>query len=231
MKLTESEQQFWRAQFNTLMKKTLWDCNWISGRIKLEKNHLNLLEKIALWKIPNMTSKVIRNDKQQIEEIEYYIGTNNVLTLFYKKRLNLRTFFYRGYYYLFDEKKFETKFYNFLKEFPSFYFQTKQKYKEQVKEEKIKSIAQNNINVMVSNLMEKHHYVYVLEPQENTCILKIKMKKKQMIEISLPYKSFLNRIEKIIPSIELVKNILEQAELRVNIKGYGNQMNWKNEKQ
>ncbi len=229
MDLQYLEQRFWTRNFKELMTGILWNNNF--SRIKINKDTYTMLEQIALWEVPNITSKVIRNDKQKIQKIQYYIGTRNVLTLFHKNTLNLETFFYDGYYYLLDEKTFKINFYNFLKAFPSFYFETEQKYKELAKEEKIKSIAQNNIHVMVSNLMEKHHYAYVLEAQENTCVLKIKMKKKQMIEISLPYKNFLHHIEKIIPSIELVKNILEQAELRVNIKGYGNHMNWKNDKQ
>ncbi len=224
------EKDFWKGIFSDFADRTLRR-NGFSKRV-LEKQEL---EKISKWDFLTMSKEIIKGNEDEINQIKFFIKNVNVITFthsgYYKYPLKM---FYGTNYALCKKENFDTDLYLFLQEFPDFYLQHLEEYERfkqnNIKQEKIKQVAENNIQIMVKSLMKQTGYQYVLEMQETTCILKIKMKRKQMLEISLPHKTFTKRIQKILPTIELMKQTIENSDVRFSLKGYGNHMNWKQEK-
>jgi hypothetical protein len=101
---------------------------------------------------------------------------------------------------------------------------------QQIKDEKIKQIAIQNIQLFVKTLMKDSEYQYHLEMEKTRIVLNIKLKRKQQLSISLPHKTFTQKIRKILPTIQKVATLLDEVEIGVRIQGYGNNINWKNVK-
>ena len=98
-----------------------------------------------------------------------------------------------------------------------------------IKEAKLKEMAKTNIQVLVKNLMKENDYHYDLEIEEKRILLFIRLKRKQRLCISLPYKTFTQKINKIFPTIKIVEKLLNETEIGIRITGYGNNIKWKHE--
>jgi hypothetical protein len=98
-----------------------------------------------------------------------------------------------------------------------------------IKDAKLKEMAKTNIQVLVKNLMKENDYHYDLEIEEKRILLYIRLKRKQRLCISLPYKTFTQKINKIFPTIKTVEKLLNETEIGIRITGYGNNINWKHE--
>lgn len=95
------------------------------------------------------------------------------------------------------------------------------------KEQKIHSLAQTSIRIVVQNIMSQSAYEWNLVEEERRSVLQIKMKRAMMMEISLGHKTFSKKIPKILSVIAQIEQLLGEIPYPVNIKRYGNNINWK----
>ncbi len=117
-----------------------------------------------------------------------------------------------------------------LQIFPDFYSQSVAEYRKMNKQYKIRQIAQDSIRISIDKMIKENGYLYNLKFKSTTCVLRVKMKKKQILEMNLPYKTFTNRLDKIIPAIKLVEQNIATAKMRFTISNYGYYLNWEQTK-
>ncbi len=188
--LNDFQRKFWEKQIETLLKDTIHPNKKrmeyvIRGRECLSP----YFETIASWDFPNMDKGIMRDEDGYIEYIVY------------------STFFY-----LFGSEKYIVSgMKKLLERLPRFYLDTlEQMYIEEKKfnkNEKITQIARNNIPFVVKTLVKQLGLPYVLEEQKTTTLLKIKINDNYYLEFSLPYKTFVKRIDKIVSTLCRAKYI------------------------
>jgi hypothetical protein len=97
---------------------------------------------------------------------------------------------------------------------------------KEIKRSKIKSIAERNIGILVNEIMKDLNYQYYLENRETKVLLNIKIKAKRKLEIPISHKSFISQIPLIPSTICKFEELCNQVEIKVEIKSYGNHLNW-----
>ena len=94
------------------------------------------------------------------------------------------------------------------------------------KEKKIKDIARQSIRSAVAAKMTETGHKWNLREEEDRYVLRIKMKYKKMIEITLGYKDFIDKVPEMLEAIKQAENLLATISYPVDIKGYGNNIEW-----
>ena len=94
------------------------------------------------------------------------------------------------------------------------------------KEKKLKEVARQSIKSAVETQMTGTGYKWNLREEEDRCVLRIKMKHKRMIEVTLGYKSFIDKVPEMLEAIRQAENLLATIPYPVDIKGYGNNIEW-----
>ncbi len=94
------------------------------------------------------------------------------------------------------------------------------------KNEKFKDTARKSIKAIVEAKMRGTSYQWNLTEEETRCVLCIKMKRSKMIEITLGYKSFTDKIPEMLEVIKQMENLLETIPYPVNIRSYGKNIEW-----
>lgn len=98
---------------------------------------------------------------------------------------------------------------------------------EIVKKEKIEAISQQSIRTIVESKMSGSNYKWNLVQEKTRMLLQIKMKKNKMIEISLGYKTFTNKIPDLMEVITQMESILEMVPYPVDIRNCKRNIDWK----
>ncbi|MBR2899695.1 MAG: hypothetical protein IKC23_08785 [Fibrobacter sp.] len=110
-----------------------------------------------------------------------------------------------------------------------------QKKLEMEKQRKLAEMASKSIETIVPQLMAQSGYEWNLESEYKNFgtggvperyILRIKMKKRRMIEITLNRNNFTNKIPEILNVAKQIEQLLEQAPYAVNIVNYGTDIRW-----
>ena len=110
-----------------------------------------------------------------------------------------------------------------------------QKKLEMEKQRKLAEMASKSIETIVPQLMAQTGYEWNLESEYKNFgtggvpgryILRIKMKKRRMIEITLNRNNFTNKIPEILNVAKQIEQLLEQAPYAVNIVNYGTDIRW-----
>ncbi len=229
-----TEYEFWKIVLDTLLAQTLWKEKKNTNLVVFKKNeYSNFLEDCATWEFPNMKKQVIRKPNKKITEIQFLIGDITVITLksyYATYHINILN----NWYSFYNRETLYKRLYQFLQAFPSFYLEGVAEYRiftQNInKQYKMRQIAQDSICVVIDKMMTENGYLYHLKFQENACLLKVKMKKTKVLEISLPYKTFTSRLGEIIETIKLIEQTIETSKIRFNLSGYGYYIDWKNAK-
>ena len=96
------------------------------------------------------------------------------------------------------------------------------------KENKLLDMAEKSIETIVPQMMAALNYEWNLFCEETRYVLSIKMKKHKMIQISLTPKNFADKIQHILNVVSQMENLLDEIPFPVDIKGYGNNIKWRN---
>lgn len=98
---------------------------------------------------------------------------------------------------------------------------------ENEKQEKIRQTAKNTIRVLIPNFMAQTGYEWNLVEEDERAILQVKMKRAKMIEITLGYKSFTDKIPELMNVIKQMDELISAIPYPANIKSYGRNIPWK----
>lgn len=127
----------------------------------------------------------------------------------------------------------------FLERFPEYEKEVEKiaeaKMTEEIKQKKIVEMATQSIETIVPQIMSQSGYEWSLERvykgwrssgTPDGHILRVKMKKHKMVEITLSQNNFANKIPGILNVVKQIEQLLEQAPYAVNIKSYGSGIHW-----
>lgn len=98
---------------------------------------------------------------------------------------------------------------------------------EYEKNEKIKTVAQQSIKAIVEAKMTGTGYKWDLQEEGSRCVLRIKMKRGKMIELTLGYKSFTEKIPEMLEVIKQMENLLDTIPYPVNVRSCAKNIDWK----
>ena len=110
-----------------------------------------------------------------------------------------------------------------------------QKKLEMEKQKKLAEMASKSIETIVPQMMAQSGYEWNLESEykhygtggvPERYILRIKMKKRRMIEITLNQNNFADKIPEILNVVRQIEQLLEQAPYAVNIANYRTGIRW-----
>ncbi len=225
-----SEYDFWKIVLDTLLAQTLWKEKQNTSLVIFKENeYANFLEECVSWEFANMRKEVFRKPNRKIAEIQFLIGNVTVITLkshyatYYINILN-------NWYSFYGRETLSKRLFQFLRAFPAFYKEgiaEYRKFSQNInKQYKMRQITQDSIRIVIDKMMKENGYLYYLKFQRSSCVLTVKMKKKQVLEISLPYKTFANRLGNIIETIKLVEETISASKIRFNLKGSGCFLGW-----
>ena len=106
---------------------------------------------------------------------------------------------------------------------------------EELKRKKLAEMASKSIEAVVPQIMATSGYEWNLESEykyfgrggsPDRYILRIKMKKHKMIEITLNQNNFANKIPEILNVVAQIEKLLEQVPYAVNVLNYGPNICW-----
>ena len=95
------------------------------------------------------------------------------------------------------------------------------------KQKKIRQTAQTTIQTLIPALMARTSYEWNLVEEDSRAILQVKTKRAKMMEITLGYKSFSDKIPDLLEVIGQVDKFVESIPFPVDIKSYGRNIPWK----
>ncbi len=228
-----AECEFWDIILSTLLEQTLWKENDNESPVVFKDNEYSeFLEDCVIWAFPNMKKEIVRESNGKIAEILFLIEGITVITL---KNYNVTYHIniLNNWYSFSSKEMLSERLYEFLQAFPIFYSEGVSEYysfsRNIKKQYKLRQIAQDSIRIVIDKIMTDNGYLYLLKFKEKSCLLKVKMKKTMVLEISLPYKTFANRLDKIIETIKLVEQTIENSKMRFYLSGYGYYVDWKSD--
>ena len=109
------------------------------------------------------------------------------------------------------------------------------KFIEELKQKKLAEMASKSIETIVPQMMAESGYEWNLESEykyfgrggsPDRYILRIKMKKHKMIEITLNQNNFANKIPEILNVVAQIEKLLEKVPYAVNVLNYGPNIRW-----
>lgn len=183
------------------------------------------LREIASWDCPDMQKGVKRTEHGHVLEVAYFISGMRVLIL-ERGQLHAtralprwRTFWYWhrpvasiSESLVDDARTLLSRFTHFCAEHLPTIIAKEEK---RVREEKVKSVAEGNIALMVKSLMTGKGYTYQLLEATKTTKLRVKMR--EYVELSLPHRTFPKRIGKLLPTLARVEELLASTALFLGI--------------
>ncbi len=222
---------FWNARLKKFFKETLYSLE-PNYAYKDRDAVFSLLKKLSLLDTPYMEKEIVKNKDNKIEKLHFLINGKKVLSFFAKLR---NQSYPRFSFSVLDDGVWEYPYYKgkdseesikkFLQHFGAFYVENfailqeeEKKWTDEYldallekealkkdKDNKIKDVAETNIDLIVQNLMKQAGYEYDLEETKSSMLLRVKVSENRFVELSLPHKTFLKRIEKVIPTIDIIK--------------------------
>ncbi len=183
------------------------------------------LQEIASWDCPDMQKEVKRTKSGQFLEVAYFIKGMRVLTL-ERGQLHAtlalprwRTFWYwhrpvasASESLVDDARTLLSRFTHFCAEHLPTIIAKEEK---RIREEKVKSVAEVNIALMVKALLSEKGYSYQLLEETKTTKLRVKMR--EYVELSLPHRTFPKRIGEVLPTLARVEELLAATTLSLGI--------------
>ncbi len=239
---TEVQYDYWRRQMAKLMREKVYSApgrlTYIGGARTLAQEY----ETIAAWNSPAMDREVDRDDRGMVTEIRYYINGLLVLKLENSNTGHegfppIKPFFVRvkgtqyGNGFQYGKKKtLVEEARQLLIHYPAFlaeHLPLVQGVESEVnKESKIRTIAQGGISVMVDSLMQGTGHEYRLLEEEKRSILLVALDGECYMELSLPHRTFQQRMGLVLPTVELVKGMYDALPLPVRYTNGASYVDW-----
>ena len=97
---------------------------------------------------------------------------------------------------------------------------------ESEKQEKIRQTAKTTIHTIIPKLMAQTNYEWILKDEVERSVLQVKMKRGKMLEITLGYKSFTEKIQELLNVIKQMDEIISEMPYPVDMKSYGRSIKW-----
>ncbi|MBQ3922887.1 MAG: hypothetical protein II707_06275 [Spirochaetales bacterium] len=94
----------------------------------------------------------------------------------------------------------------------------KQYMMKKMKQKKITDMARSNISTIVRAKMSQTEYQWNLIEEDTRCVLQIKMPRNQMIEITLGYKSFTNKLDELLNVIEQTQQLMSSLPFGIVVR-------------
>jgi hypothetical protein len=95
---------------------------------------------------------------------------------------------------------------------------------------KLRSMASNNIELWLNDLMKELDCYYYIKTEKNRSNLCVQFSHKKMLEIPIYHKNYQQNIPKVIKTIEIFKRAFKEAPLLLQLTSYGNNINWRKAK-
>lgn len=92
---------------------------------------------------------------------------------------------------------------------------------EKQKLAKVEMIAQASLRTLVENKMKEYGWEYKLEKEEEKFTLAVKLQKKRMLKVSLPYEN-LGLVNKRLTELKTCVDAINNVPITVRISTYGN---------
>ncbi len=229
----------WEREMPKFLRKSVYEgagrLDYIGGRHVLAQE----FEDIAALDSPLMAKEVERDPRGMVVEIRYYIGGLRVLRLRnqhlgFEENPPIRPFFseletHMGFKWgkrkrMVDEARaLLTGFPAFCAEFLT---QVGARADDQLKEQKIRTVAQTSIEVMVEDLMRGSGHTYRLARAEKSNRLLVRLSDDHQLALSLPHRTFLKRTGEVLDTIALVKELYEGLPVRAMLTTGGSRYEW-----
>lgn len=129
-----------------------------------------------------------------------------------------------------DYKKIAEVFSKIYNSYPAWKSEFETILKEHRKQIKKKELAETSIEVMLKNTFAGSGYKYDLQKNDRNITLQVKLKKKKMLEVRLDHKNFAQQIKSVPGYLEKISKLIDETPLAINIKTYGNNINWQEAK-
>ncbi len=237
---SEAQCNYWRKQMSGLLREKVYRgpgrLSYIGGMRTLAEEY----EAIASWDSPAMDKEVCRDDRGMVTEIRYSINGLVVLRLENKHTGHegyppIQPFFTQGlpshYGYQYGKKKtLVEEARQLLIYYPAFLVEhlplVAEAEVEVNKAEKLRSIAQGGISVLVDNLMRGTGYEYRLLAEGKRSRLLVLLDEERYMELSLPNGSFQGRIGHVVSTVELVKSMCGELQIPVRYTNGASRIAW-----
>lgn len=217
---------YWRRKMEGLLRETMYDKRHERMGPKAGSGSLaEQFEEIAWWVLPDMQKTVARDAQGLVSEIRYAINGVQVLTLarlvengYTHGRIVPFLVHERMWGYRFGKQQ---RMLEGTRQLLSRYASFCAAHLEQIagaeikyqKDAKIRKVAEGNIALVVQNLMAETGYEYDLEEETKTVLLRVRVQKHRFVEISLPHRSFLERVGDVLPASERVDLLLKKCKV------------------
>lgn len=127
---------------------------------------------------------------------------------------------------VFDYKTIIEEFIYFYKHYKLYCDEIYPALYESEKQEKIRQTAKTTIHTIIPKLMAQTNYEWILKDEEERSVLQVKMKRGKMLEITLGYKSFTEKIQELLNVIKQMDEIISEMPYPVDMKSYGRSIKW-----
>ncbi|PID90585.1 MAG: hypothetical protein CSA97_02080 [Bacteroidetes bacterium] len=236
--LSPFRRAYWMREFYPLLLSTIYRTSEPGMNFEGNRRLTDHLETIAAWDFHGMPREITRGDQGQILQIAYSINGQRVLLL---SRVDaggvanfpLVTFFcqdWRNGYNLGHERDVLEGLHELLASFPAFCTEhlalVEQKEIEHLKAQKIRSLAEANLEVLIPSLLSGTDYEYAFERGTRTTLLCIRLTPIRHLEISLPDRTFAYRVDRLLPTITLVKQLISRVSIPLTIAGMRRGIKW-----
>jgi len=155
-----------------------------------------------------------RGTPRYVKEISFF-GFYQDITINIENRLN---FVYRFLDFWVQHKENYKQLDKLLKEaIKEEWEMNKRKEQEVMKQKRIQELSMNSCETWLKELMKESEYPYRIEKEQKKLLLKVRVTKKQQIEIPVYYKSFQKIIPQIMETIKQSEEFLTQNKIKVLI--------------
>lgn len=215
--------------------------------VKLIEDTIPIFEEKVYQVIPHENIVITRNESK-FYNMKFRLGTINSEQYFcfdiikYKAKSVFRLYaqdhlysYYLGNYihpvnFISDYGKMVEVFQEIYNSYPKWKTDFQSILTEHRKQIKKKELAETSIEVMLKNTFAGSGYKYDLLKNDRNVTLQIKLKKKKMLEVRLDHKNFAQQIKSVPEYLEKINKLVDDSPFAINIKTYGNGINWQEAK-
>ncbi|PID89929.1 MAG: hypothetical protein CSA97_05595 [Bacteroidetes bacterium] len=223
--LNEFRAAYWRRKMDGLMRETVYDGHYRMEPTESLSSLADQFEEFASWELADMQKVVERNANGQVSAIRYSINGQEVLALvrhvengyihgriipfFIELPWEAYRFGKKGRMVL-GTRRLLIRYARFCAEHLE---QIEGAELKHSKDAKIRSVAEGSIPLVVESLMAETGYEYAMTETAKTVLLRVRVRKRRFVEISLPHRSFLQRVGDVLPTLERVERLLNEYEI------------------
>lgn len=125
-----------------------------------------------------------------------------------------------------DYKTLIEQFIHFYKHYELYCEELQSLLYESAKQEKIRQTARATIHTLIPSLMAQTDYEWSLVEEDDHSVLQVKMKRAKMLEITLDYENFADKIPDLLNVIQQMDKLISEMPYPVDIKNCGEYIPW-----